>query len=63
MPVMTLIHKTVPFQVKNLIKDERGRYLIVQGSLLSENLNLVNLYGSNTDDSNFLLICSLYYQH
>lgn len=45
--VMTLIHKTVPFQMKNVIKDRMGRYLIVQGSLLSENLNLVNLYGPN----------------
>ncbi len=41
--VVTLIHSTVPFQV---LKD---RYLIVQGYLLSENLNLVNLYGPNTD--------------
>lgn len=47
--VMTLIHKSVPFQMKHVIKDKFGRYLKVQGSLLSENLNLVNLYGPNTD--------------
>ena len=51
--VMTLIHNTVPFQVKNVIRDKMGRYLIVQGSLLSENLNLVNLYGPNIDDAKF----------
>lgn len=27
-----------------LIKDKKGRYLIVQGTLLLENLNLVNVY-------------------
>lgn len=26
--VMTLIHESVPFQVKNVIKDRKGRYLI-----------------------------------
>ncbi len=52
---MILIHKTVPFQVKNLIKDRMGRYLIIQGSLLSENVNLVNLYGPNIDDHNFFV--------
>lgn len=41
--VMTLIHKSIPFQVTKLIKDKAGKYLIVQGSLLTENLNLVNI--------------------
>lgn len=53
--VMTLIHKTVPFQVKNVIKDTSGRHLIIQGSLLSEKLNLVNLYGPNTDDPSYFV--------
>lgn len=65
---MTLIHKTVPFQVKNIIKDKRERYLIVQGSLLLENLNLVNLYGPNTDNSKlfvdlFFILSTLAGQH
>lgn len=51
--VMILIHETVPFQVDNIIKDKRGRYLIIQGSLLTENINLVNVYGPNIDDSSF----------
>lgn len=57
--VMILIHKTVPFQVKHVLKDKFGRYLIVQGSLLSENLNLVNVYGPNTDDSKYFVDLSL----
>ncbi len=52
---MTLIHGTVPFQVKQVLKDKLGRYLIIQGSLLSENLNLVNLYGPNTDDPKYFV--------
>lgn len=47
--VMTLVHKSVPLQVKNVIKDRLGKYLIIQGTLLMENLNLVNVYGPNID--------------
>lgn len=62
--VMTLIHASVPFNVSNVIKDKWGRYLIVQGTLLLEKLNLVNVYGPNSDDSTFyedlfLLLASL----
>ena len=35
------------------MNDQKGRYLIVQGSLLSENVNLVNLYGPNKDGCDF----------
>lgn len=62
--VMTLIHASVPFNVSNVIKDKGGRYLIIEGSILLENLNLVNVYGPNSDDSTFyedlfLLLASL----
>lgn len=51
--VMILIHSSIPFQVLNTIEDKFGRYLIIQGSLLSANLNLVNVYGPNVDDPKF----------
>ena len=51
--VMILIHKSMPFKVSNVIKDTFGRYLIIQGLLLSGNLNLVNIYGPNTDEPIF----------
>lgn len=51
--VITLIHKSVPLHVTNVIKDKFGRYLIIQGSILHENFNLVNVYGPNTDDDRF----------
>lgn len=59
-----LVHKSVPFQVNNIISDKAGRYLVVQGTLLTESINLVNVYGPNDDNPSFfenlfLLIASL----
>lgn len=51
--VITLIHKSIPFHVINVIKDTFGRYLIIQGSILHEKINLVNIYGPNIDDDCF----------
>lgn len=51
--VMTLIHKSVPLQIKNIIKDPAARYIIVQGMLLFGNINLINVYGPNEDDPKF----------
>ena len=39
--VMILIHKSVPFQVHSVIADPAGRYIMVQGTLLYENINLI----------------------
>uniref|UniRef100_A0A669E357 Reverse transcriptase domain-containing protein n=1 Tax=Oreochromis niloticus TaxID=8128 RepID=A0A669E357_ORENI len=62
--VMVLIHNSVPFQVNNTIYDKAGRFLVVQGTLLKETLNLVNVYGPNDDNPSFfenlfLLIATL----
>lgn len=51
--VMTLIHESVSFRVCNIIGDKFGRYLIIHGSLLSLDLNLVNVYGPNSDEPRF----------
>lgn len=51
--VMVLIHNSVPFQVNNTIQDKHGRFLVVQGTLLRENINLVNVYGPNDDNPSF----------
>lgn len=53
--VMTLIHQSIPIQVKNIIKDKMGRYLIIQGSLLVESLILMNVYALNLDEPTFSL--------
>lgn len=51
--VITLIHKSIPFKVIKTIPDKAGRYLILQGLLTDVNINLVNLYGPNSDNPKF----------
>lgn len=51
--VITLIHKSVPLQILDVISDPGGRFLIIQGTLLNEKLTLVNIYGPNNDDHRF----------
>ncbi len=48
-----MIHKSIPFQMDGIIQDPSGRYLIVQGKLLTKPLNLVNIYGPNDDIPKF----------
>lgn len=62
--VITLIHKSLPFQVVKTLPDPAGRYLILQDSLFNENIKMVNLYGPNDDcpkffEHLFLLLASL----
>ena len=63
--VAMLIHKSVPLRIQKNILDPTRRFIIIQGSLLNQDLILVNLYGPNTDDLNFynnlfLLVSSLH---
>lgn len=51
--VITLIHKSIPFKVSKVTPDGAGRYLILQGSITDVNINLVNLYGPNSDNPKF----------
>ncbi len=51
--VITMIHKSIPFQMDGIIQDPSGRYLIVQGKFLTKPLNLVNIYGPNDDIPKF----------
>lgn len=51
--VVTLIHKSVPFQKTKLIIDPGGRFIIVQGNILSQKINLINIYGPNEDSPSF----------
>ena len=62
--VMTLIHKSIPFNISKVIADKMGRYLIIQGNLFTESLILVNIYAPNKDEPTFfsdlfLLLASL----
>lgn len=51
--VLILIHKSVPFKISKVTPDRAGRYLILQGTLFDININLVNLYGPNSDNPKF----------
>ena len=51
--VVILIHKTIPFKTTRSIQDPLGRFIIVQGNLLSLKLNLINIYGPNEDNPAF----------
>lgn len=51
--VMILIHKSIPFHVTRVIKDKTGRHIILQGMLITEKINLINIYAPNIDDPKF----------
>ena len=51
--VLILIHKSLPFQTTNVICDQYGRYIIIQGNISTCGLNLVCIYGPNDDNPTF----------
>ena len=51
--VTILIHKSVPFQKSKLMIDTGGRYIIVQGTILLQKVNLINVYGPNDGSPTF----------
>lgn len=51
--VMILIHKSIPFQLKSKYIDPSGRYVILNGTMISTWINLISVYASNGDDPSF----------
>ncbi|KAJ0062189.1 hypothetical protein NL108_017638 [Boleophthalmus pectinirostris] len=51
--VLILIHKSIPFQKSKVITDPGGRYIILQGTVLSQKINLITVYGPNDDSPSF----------
>ncbi len=51
--VMILIHKSVPFQLIKKYIDPSGRYIILNGTIVSLQINLICIYGPNNDDPAF----------
>lgn len=47
--VIILIHKSIPFQILQTICDSAGKYIFIRGTLLSEQINLIKVYGPNED--------------
>ncbi len=48
-----LIHKDIPFQAKEVVTDNNGRYVIVSGQLFASLVIMINIYAPNYDDGNF----------
>lgn len=51
--VAILFRKNIPFQVTSVNNDPLGRYLLVSGTINLFSLTLLNIYGPNTDETNF----------
>lgn len=51
--VAILISKKTPFRLMSTCKDREGRWVIIQGSILSQSMTFVNLYAPNYDDPQF----------
>lgn len=51
--VMILIHKSIPFQLRAQYVDPLGRYIILNGTILTTQINLINIYAPNEDYPNF----------
>lgn len=51
--VMILIHKSVPFQLKQQHTDPLGRYIVLNGTILTTQINLISIYAPNVDDPSF----------
>ena len=47
---------SVPFKMENLFHDIGGRYLIVQGTVINEKINKINVYGPDDDNPTFFKI-------
>lgn len=51
--IVILIHKSLPFQIINTTQDPSGRYIIVQGNIMLQKINLINVYSPNEDNPSF----------
>lgn len=48
-----LIHKCVPFQLHSVLNDNEGRFTIVAGKLIGNNVLIVCVYAPNMDSPEF----------
>lgn len=51
--VIILIHKSIPFQLKSKYIDSSGRYIILNGTIVSTPVNLICVYAPDGDDPSF----------
>lgn len=56
--VTILVHESIPLQVNKVTKDKFGRYLVIQGNLLNEQIILANIYAPIFFQNLFLMLSS-----
>lgn len=49
-----LIHKNLPFLLKEQLSDTEGRFILIKGTLYGREITLMNIYAPNTDTPKFM---------
>ena len=52
--VVTLISDKLDFKLKTVVRDTKGHYIILKGSIHQEDLTIVNIYAPNTGAANYI---------
>uniref|UniRef100_A0A6I8PNV6 exodeoxyribonuclease III n=1 Tax=Xenopus tropicalis TaxID=8364 RepID=A0A6I8PNV6_XENTR len=52
--VMTLIHKDLPFQLREKLIDEEGRFIFLKGQIAKMKVTITNVYAPNQAQLPFL---------
>jgi len=59
-----LIHKKLPFILKDQFSDHEGRHILIRGMLYGQELTLLNVYAPNEDNPKFMMdIVTLFNQY
>lgn len=45
-----LIHRSIPFELADVLSDPNGRYIIITGKLRDVSVIMANIYAPNWDD-------------
>ena len=53
MGVAILISDTADFRAKKFIRDKEGHYMMIKGSVLQEDVTVLNVYASNNRTSKY----------
>ena len=50
--IAIIISEKTDLKIKNIIKDKKGHYIMIRGSIQEENITIVNIYAPNTGAPN-----------
>lgn len=49
-----LIHRSIPFELANVLSDPNGRYVLITGKLRDVPIVMASIYAPNWDDEKFI---------